>query len=360
MARDSLHDEPFDEVTLAKLELFQLYVREWLPVWTAPPTPWKTEINIFDFFAGPGTDSNGVSGSPLRILQEIGSPDRIAEIRAKRLKVSATFSDINADKIAALRANIVKSGLASDAIRSIVAVGGFDEQFREALQRMQSANAANLLIIDQYGVKHVSDDVFQTLIELDQTDFLFFVSSSYLHRFRDHPAIKRYHDFERPEDYYQVHNVVLEHYRKLVSPGRKYWLAPFSLKKGSNVYGVIFGSAHPKGMEKFLRLAWKLDGVNGQANFPISREDFHAGQLTLDIVRPRKVEAFEADLREALVSGMLQSEAVIYTFCLERGMMPSHARPVIHSLRIEKRIEADFDVPSIESLREPRCFRLLC
>src|SRR4030095_16674016 len=132
------------------------------------------------------------------------------------------------------------------------AVGPFEERFREALPRLRSANAANLLIIDQYGVKHVSDDVFRVLIGLDQTDFLFFVSSSYLHRFQDHPAIKRYIEFQRPEDYNQVHRVVLDHYRKLVPPDRAYWLAPFSIKKGSNVYGLIFGSGHPFGLEKFL------------------------------------------------------------------------------------------------------------
>ena len=222
---------------------------------------------------------------------------------------------------------------------------------------MQRPDAVNLVIIDQYGVKQVSDSVFRTLLSLDRTDFLFFISSSYLHRFKDHPAIKRYIEFKRPEDYYQVHNVVLDYYRSLVPTGRSYWLAPFSIKKGSNVYGVIFGSGHPLGMEKFLRVAWRQDGVNGEANFDISRERLSADQPTLDFVRPKKVEVFEADLRDAILARRLSSEPTLYRYCLERGMIPSHAGVVIRGLKKEKRIEADFDVPRIESLRKPRSFR---
>jgi hypothetical protein len=32
MATGGFHEKPFDEGTLTKLEIFQLYTREWLPV----------------------------------------------------------------------------------------------------------------------------------------------------------------------------------------------------------------------------------------------------------------------------------------------------------------------------------------
>ena len=93
VARDFLHAEPFDEATLTKLELFQLYTREWLPVFTAPEKPWWKEINIFDFFAGPGLDTKGVIGSPLRTLTELTSGDHLSRIREKGLRVKVWFSD---------------------------------------------------------------------------------------------------------------------------------------------------------------------------------------------------------------------------------------------------------------------------
>ena len=359
MARDFLHAEPFDEATLTKLELFQLYTREWLPVFTAPEKPWWKEINIFDFFAGPGLDTKGVIGSPLRTLTELTSGDHLSRIREKGLRVKVWFSDKSATKIQRLIETISACGFVLPDVEVNCEAGTFEEMFTKALPVMQRSDAANLVIIDQYGVKQVSDDVFRTLLSLDRTDFLFFVSSSYLHRFNDHPAIKRYIEFKRPEDYYQVHNFVLDHYRSLIPKGHNYWLAPYSIKKGSNVYGIIFGSRHPLGMEKFLRVAWRQDEVNGEANFDIGREGLSAEQPTLDFVRPKKVEVFETDLRGAILAGKLNSEPAIYRFCLERGMTPSHSRAVLHALKKGKRIEADFDVPRIESLKVPRQFRVV-
>jgi hypothetical protein len=69
MSASGFHDKPFDEGTLTKLEIFQLYTREWLPVFLARPPTADSEIHLFDFFAGPGCDANGISGSPLRTLR---------------------------------------------------------------------------------------------------------------------------------------------------------------------------------------------------------------------------------------------------------------------------------------------------
>jgi hypothetical protein len=95
------------------------------------------------------------------------------------------------------------------------------------------------------------------LVTFPTCDFLFFLSSSTLHRFHDHPAIKQ--KIARPDDYYQVHRVVLDYYRGLLPDPAALYLAPFSIKKGANIYSVIFGSAHPLGMDKFLQVAWKKD-----------------------------------------------------------------------------------------------------
>src|SRR5262245_28338737 len=71
MPSTKFHDKPFDEGTLTKLNLFELYTREWLPVFIARPTPLRNVIHLFDFFAGPGTDSKGIPGSPIRLLKQL-------------------------------------------------------------------------------------------------------------------------------------------------------------------------------------------------------------------------------------------------------------------------------------------------
>lgn len=70
MARD-IHKAPFDEGTKAKLSIFQDYLKEWLPVFLAKKEIYWNTINVFDFFAGPGSDSKGNKGTPLIILEEL-------------------------------------------------------------------------------------------------------------------------------------------------------------------------------------------------------------------------------------------------------------------------------------------------
>src|SRR5690349_6079204 len=98
MAPDRFHDRPFEEGTLTKLEIFQLYTREWLPVFLASPEPiWKA-VHAFDFFAGPGADVNGVSGTPLRILEELKQAKSRSHGWAK-VRTSAHFFDEDQTKI---------------------------------------------------------------------------------------------------------------------------------------------------------------------------------------------------------------------------------------------------------------------
>jgi len=66
---NDFHEKPFDEGTITKLQIFELYAREWIPVFLASSRPPRSEIHVFDFFAGPGVDGNGEPGSPLRVLR---------------------------------------------------------------------------------------------------------------------------------------------------------------------------------------------------------------------------------------------------------------------------------------------------
>ncbi len=62
-----IFDSPFDEGTIAKLEIFQKYFEEWLPTFIMGK--FLKPIQVFDLFAGSGYDKNDVPGSPIRILK---------------------------------------------------------------------------------------------------------------------------------------------------------------------------------------------------------------------------------------------------------------------------------------------------
>ena len=306
MPTGDFHNRPFDEGTLTKLQVFELYAREWLPVFLSPERPLHKELHLFDFFAGPGADSAGVPGSPLRILRQLHEYRSLSGWRS--VSVHVHFFDESEAKIQRLKESIVANSLNLPNVTFDIRRLSFDQSFMECANVLASPNTAKLVFIDQCGVDEVTPDVFRSLVNSPTCDFLFFLSSSTLHRFRDHPAIKQ--KIVRPDDYYHVHRAALDYYRGLLPAEQRYFLAPFSIKKGSNIYGLIFGSAHPRGMDKFLQVAWQSDRISGEADFDIGRDNIRKDELVLalDEMRPSKIAGFEAELEHLLRNGHLTDE----------------------------------------------------
>ncbi len=355
--RPDFHEKPFDQGTLAKLELFQLYAREWLPVFLSRPEPVWPEVHIFDFFAGPGQDVEGTAGSPVRVVREaLECRHRLSD---GKIKLHFHFSDADAEKTRALesylRPLVDKLPHATLDVRSIP----FEESFRRALPIFHRSDTANLVLIDPCGVNHVDDEVFRQLISAPTTDFLLFVASSFLHRFSEHPAMRL--RIKKSDSFYHCHRAVVELYRTFIAANLHYYLAPFSIKKeGSQLYGLIFGSAHPLGMDKFLNTAWTKDTLNGEANFDINQEDFqdHAPFLSLEMFEePTKLRAFAADLREKILTGKCANEMEVVEVCFGHGVKRQHSEDVLRQLKSEGRVEVDFRVPQFNQ-KPPRQIRL--
>jgi three-Cys-motif partner protein len=349
---EGFFNRPFSDGTLTKLRLFQLYTREWLPVFLSKPDPSWRKLHIYDFFAGPGADSLGVPGSPVRLLDELLEARKF--LGWPRVKIAAHFFDEDARAINTLRE---KTRVYADTLSEVsleLEPRRFDDSFARARDVLADRDAAKLVLIDQFGVDFVSDDLFKELISFPTCDTLFFVSSSTLHRFRDHPAIKQ--KIARPDDYYHVHRKVAAYYRTLIPPSVRYFLGGFSIKKGPNIYGVIFGSGHPLGMDKFLRVAWRTDELNGEADFDINRDD--CGPLLSSLLPPTKITAFESDLASRIRSGLVKTEADVISVCFEHGVRRQHSESVLKTLKAEGVIDCSFRVPDIDRLREPRIIQL--
>lgn len=360
MAAGDFHGKPFDEGTLTKLDIFQLYTREWLPVFLSRPLGTGFEVHLFDFFAGPGRDSKGSPGSPLRTLQELLQYSKLGLAGWKDTKIEVHLFDASARKIKSLRREVSLSGLMPAGVTLDIQSLQFTHAFNRSRETLRSSHSAKLLLIDQCGVDTVTDEVFHELVSVPRTDFLFFISSATLNRFRDHPAIKQ--RIRPVDDYYEVHKAVLEFYRNLLPKDRRYYLAPFSIKKGANIYGIVFGSAHPRGIDKFLSVAWKKDQLNGEADFDIHHDglDPREGLLPLgDVFRPTKVTAFERALDNAIMATTVRDELQVMELCFAHGVTRQHAKPVLKRMEAERLIEADFHVPSLDRIECPRPIKLL-
>lgn len=357
MSPNGFHDKPFDEGTLTKLQIFELYAREWLPVFLSSPKPSRSELHVADFFAGPGTDSKGIWGSPLRLLNQLKICQGLAGWH--HVSVHAHFFDKSQKKITQLEANIDRYGLRLKEVALDIRALNFEHALQGCTVALADRHAAKLLFIDQFGVDQVTPPVFLKLVNSPTCDFLFFLSSSTLHRFRDHPAIKQ--KITRPDDYYQVHRAALDYYSDLLPNPLAYYLAPFSIRKGSNIYGLIFGSAHPLGMDKFLQVAWNKDMINGEADFDINRDNVSPCEMLLpfESFKPSKITAFEGELERALRTGQLKDERDLVHFCFSYGVKRQHALSVLTKLKAEGVIEADFRVPQFKRLDSPRLIRLV-
>jgi len=332
-----LHTRGFSQETLTKLDIFESYLKAWLPVFLYSK---YDQIIICDFFAGSGKDILGQKGSPLRIIDSINYY-RVPIIRNKT-NIVVLFNELGKTKFNSLKETADKA-IKDLSLGNLVHVEYSQRDFKEIFFDFaeESKVTPSLLFIDQNGVKQVQEEVFQTLINLSKTDFLFFVSSSLFNRFDyDNYFPDLDYDNLRNKPYNLIHRGVLEYYKEKIPEGNNTRLYPFTIKKGSNVYGLIFGSKHPLGVNKFLEIAWDHNRLNGQANFDIDNDEFkHQGSLFPDEKSFTKIAKFKKELINCMMTKEKISNKEIYDFTLEKGHIPKHAVEVIKSLKNEDKIQ---------------------
>lgn len=338
-----LHAQPFTEETLAKLRIFENYTQEWIPTFVMSG---YERICIFDFFAGTGYDKVGVSGSPIRILEQIEKNSSI--LFEKNTKVSVYFNEFAMEKYESLLQaceSYIEKSLALTTLKSTGKLNilyynrDFAELFQELLPIIKSE--ASLVFLDQNGIKFIGDDFFIPLTYTQKTDFLYFIASSYANRFKETDEFKKYLDFKPTPDEYgscnNIHNELVEYLKQRIPPLSGVKLYPFSIKKGRNIYGIVFGSSHPRGVEKFLRTAWKENPENGEANF-----DIHNDELgTIDLFEGRKlskIELFQSKFEKEVLNGRIRNNQQAFDFTLDKGHIPQHATDVMKRLKKENMV----------------------
>lgn len=338
----NLHSKPFDEGTKLKLALYKEYLDEWIPVFVVQPKHAYLTINIFDLFCGPGMDCTGEPGSPMIAIAALST--YFTSAIERKITFNLYFNEYSKSKLNQLKQLLSEQKLDKTPVKIHYSSEEFQSAFKRLLPEMSRSNAANFLFLDQNGIKEITDEVFKTIIKLPATDFLFFISSSVFNRFREHPALMKY--IAIPETtisaskHLHIHRVLLDHYRELVPQNKEYYLAPFTIKKGANIYGLIFGSGNVLGIEKFLKRCWKNDPQRGEANFDIDEDGIHPLQPSIfpELDIPKKLKLFSDDLSRKILSRELTTNKQIYTYSLSSGFLPSHAREVVKSMLGSKKL----------------------
>ena len=364
MPKRDLHKKPFDEGTKDKLNLYRNYFREWLQVFLNVSHTYIDTIQIFDFFAGPGIDKDGNPGSPIIACDEINNAFRQNERQFINKKIKVYFNEINLEKFNKLQMVIEQQKIFIPQVTFKVTQYEFCCAFQqwEPLMCGVGKKTANLLFLDQNGVQQITKSIFQTIIGLPRTDFIFFISSAMVNRFKDQHEIRKYVPVE-DEDFLQmngtnVHRILANAYRRWVPDEIAYYLGSFSIKKNSNVYGIVFGSGHPLGIEKFLCVAWKH---GGDANFDIDNDGDIQNDPWLfpEFAKPKKIEEFEKDLETAVLERRVKTNKEVYIFSLQNGVLPKHGKAALMKMIKEGKLPNQTFRISYDSWKKPSCENII-
>jgi three-Cys-motif partner protein len=338
MAGRDLHSKPFDESTIAKLEIFEDYAEAWIPTFVMQSRP---IIHIFDFFAGTGYDKKGIKGSPMRILGKVKS--QIGNIFQKRTKIVVHLNEFEPNKKEQKKFKLLKNScdqyLADNKdVGRAIEVKYYNEDCESLFPKLMPAikKYPSLVYLDQNGIKFLSDLYFLELESCRETDFLYFVSSSYFWRFADHNAFKTHFDLNiadaKKDPYKFIHKNVLKELKKRLPKGSSLKLYPYTLKKSTNIHGIIFGASHPRAVDKFLTIAWKRNELNGEANFDINN-DKPNNQLSIFGPKKSKRDIFEEKIKNLILNKDITNNFQAYGYSLDNGHIGNHAAIAIRRMK---------------------------
>jgi three-Cys-motif partner protein len=345
----NLHNEPFDESTIAKLEIFEDYAKAWIPTFVMQPG--VSTVCIFDFFAGTGYDVNGVAGSPIRILEKI--KEQVIEIFQRKVKVKVYLNEFDPKKFELLKKACADYFIENDHVGRAVETHFSNEDFEKLFPKLlpEIHSFPSLVYLDQNGVKFLSEKYLLELEKARQTDFLYFVSSSYLWRFNNPKEFKEHLDIDMSEakknPYKFIHRSIIEQLRKKLPANTKLKLYPFSLKKGANIYGIIFGASHPRAVDKFLRVAWNRNPINGDANFDIDDEESKKQGSFFESPQLSKIEAFQQKVKTKILAKEITNNFQLYYYALEEGHIGTHAADIVRQMKKDGEISFEGTSPLV-------------
>lgn len=349
----NIHKTIFSEQTKLKLGIFRECFREWFPVFLH--NPHISNIFIYDLFAGSGTDLEGNYGSPLILLEEARGENGLhcKYLLKENKKVVFAYNEYQKRKVKTLGQNIqtffsdCKANCTEESCpyedNYHIKQSDFHELFQSTtlLNNLANNKYGKFLLLDQYGFKHVDDKVFIRLTNSPKTDFIFFISSSTIRRFQESDVISKYlkdhkitFDAALPKE---CHRVIAKYFKSLIPKEKEYYIHHFTIQNQSNYYGLIFGSNHSFGMEKFLKVCWKYDVFAGESNCNINN-DFQKGELFYNPQETNKKEKVKNLIHSFILSGRINNNKDGMRFALYNGCLPNIFVEVVEHLRDTKRI----------------------
>ena len=352
----NFHNKPFDKSTKLKLRIFGECFRAWLPVFIHDK--FTEQLFIFDFFAGSGMDSEGIFGSSLILLEEAKGEVRKYCASASK-KITFFFNEHNKNNISELKKNVsncIETCLKQNQCKKCV----YDYEIKRSdfktvfnaektQEILQNKNFGKFVLLDQYGFKEIDKEIFLNLVKSPKTDFIFFISSSFIKRFQQHAYTKKHIDTEQlnfdESQPKECHRIIAQYFKSLIPIDQEYYLHHFTIQKENkgNYYGLIFGTNHTFGMEKFLKVCWSKDPFSGESNCNID-DDFEKNSLFYKKSSSHKIGRVKEEIKDTILSGEICDNISGFKYTMQKGCEPSLFIKVVKSLESEEKIKRYGDV----------------
>ncbi len=123
----------------------------------------------------------------------------------------------------------------------------------------------------------------------------------------------------------------------MIPKEKEYYVHNFTIKKGANYYGLIFGTNHSLGMEKFLTVCWKQDPLAGESNCNIDN-DFEEGTLFFNPTNTNKIQMVKNKIKEKIKNGIIRDNLTGLRYALSEGCRPKLFVEVVDELLKMKKI----------------------
>lgn len=336
------------EHTLAKHDLYRRYLERWFPILLGGANAYRSATYV-EGFSGPGVYKSGDPGSPIIALQAY--LDKVASLKAV---IKFIFIDDDPRCIRLLkqqvRVRFPERPRPQENLWMEIVEGKCADVLEERLTLRQAWGQPILAVLDSWGTAPVSYNLLKRLARNPATEVLVTFGPQHFVRFVGELGASADEVFGDDQRWRQVQSQpdgeakrqhLLDCYRRALQTAGFRHLLDFELvdRRGEVLY-LVFGTNHPRGVEKMKDTLWEVDPVQG-VGFRDPRDEQH--EALFDVNEP-----ILAPLARLLLPVIERAGAAglpvreLRDFALhETVYRPQHVAPALQPLLEAGRIEAD-------------------
>ena len=214
-------------------------------------------------------------------------------------------------------------------------------QDQEVKKIFNNPHEGKLVLLEQLSFSEKDKHLINTLVDSPKTDLIILVSSATIDSFKKSEWAKKLQvksklkDFELVQAY---HKEIARYCKSLVPASKEYFFHLFSRQQGSNMYGIILGTASRANMSKFLNNCWKQDPYLGESNLIKSSLSDERSMIDSSGLS-HKQQQIKKEFVELVLQGKINNQMSSIVFALSLGCTIDFIIDLTEELLAEEKID---------------------